>query len=500
MRCNPGRWLIGLLPLMLMVGLVNWVERPRTEDQLEVNVRRLLELRHVDWAAVTFKGKGRDGILTGEALSEAERKDARDIALSVDGVRSIDDRSTIGSIGRYSWSARRVGNSIWLRGLVPSEVDRKAMIAAAQRALPNIRITDGTRVQRGIKNRETWLHGTNLGLRQLRHLSSGKVEISNERFSVSGTARTSEEYLEARRELRSLPPGLKLASERIAAPKVKPFTWIAEWKGSELVLSGFAPSERLREEVISDARRRFAGKRVNDQRLLIAEGAPQEWQKATAVALEQLARLLNGRAQLVDTQLNFSGEAVEEATAEAVSRIVVSRLPAGYKAAEKVTFRKPRVPVATPYTSGLALTGRVLALSGHYPSEETHQRLLATARRVLASVSIDDTMKLATGEPVGWLQCMEAGLIAASRAGSGKFELMDRRAVLTATAQTEAVANEIRGDLRAAQAVCSAEARLTVPEIPEPDLSWSATWNGSELVLDGEVPDKRVQDALLEQA
>jgi outer membrane protein OmpA-like peptidoglycan-associated protein len=476
------------------------MERPRVEDELAGNVRRLLTARQIDWATVTFKGQGRDGVLTGEALSEAERKEARDIALSVDGVRSIDDRSIIGAIGRYSWNAHRVGNSLWLRGLVPSENDRKAMIAAAQRLLPNIKITDATRIQRGVKNREAWLNGTNLGFRQLRHLSSGKVEISNEKFSVSGIARTSEEYVEARRELRSLPPGLKLASERIAAPTVKPYVWSAEWKGGELVLAGFAPSERLREEVLADAKRRFPGKRINDQRFLIAEGAPEGWQKATAVALEQLARLVGGRAQLSDTHLTFNGEAVEEATAEGVSRLVVSQLPAGFRTTEKVTFQKPRVPIVRPYTTTAVLNGRALVLTGHYPSEELHQKAIATARRMIASVTIDDRMKLASGEPVGWLQCLETGFVGMSRAGNGRFEMTDRSAVLTATAANEAMANEIRGDIRAAQSVCSAEARVTVPELPEPDLNWSATWSGSEIVLDGEVPDKRVQEALLADA
>lgn len=500
MRCNPRRWLLGLLPLAAFGLLVNLVERHRIESELEGNVTRLLNARQVDWAAVTFKGKGRDGVLTGEAFSEAERKEAFDIAMSVDGVRSIDNRSTVGSIERYSWSARRVGNSLWLRGLVPSEADRKSLIATAQRTLPNIKITDGTRIQRGIKNREAWLNGTTLGLRQLRHMSSGKAEISNDKFSVSGVASTSEEYVEAKRELRSLPPGLKLASERIAAPKVKPFVWSAEWKGSELVLAGFAPSERLREEVIADAKRRFPGKRVNDQKLLIAEGAPQDWQKATAVALEQLARLVNGRAQLTDTALVFNGEAIEEATAEAVSRFVVSQVPAGYRTSEKVSFQKPRVPKVSPYTTAAWLTGKTLILTGHYPSEEAHQKVIAAAKRMIASVSIDDRTKIASGEPPGWLQCLEAGLVALSRVGNGRYEMTDKQAVFTATATTEALANEVRGDMRAVQSTCAAEARVSVLELPEPELNWSATWSGSEIVLDGEVPDKRVQETLLADA
>ena len=500
MKCNPRRWLVGLLPLAAFGLVVNAIERPKVEHQLGDNVRRLLNARQIDWATVTFKGNGRDGVLTGQALSEAERKEAQDVALSVDGVRSIDNRSVIGAIERYSWTARRVGNSVWLRGLVPSEADRKAMIASVQRTLPNSRITDATRIQRGVKNRDAWLNGTNLGLRQLRHLSSGKVEISNDKFSVSGIARTSEEFIEARRELRGLPPGIKLASDRIVPPTVKPFVWSAEWKGSELVLAGFAPSERLRDEVVADARRRFPGKRINDQKLLVAEGAPQDWQRATAVALEQLARLVSGRAQLSDTQLAFNGEAIEEATAEAVSRFVVSQLPAGFRATEKVTFQKPRVPVVSPYTTAAALNGRTLVLSGHFPSEEAHQRAIAAAKRLIASVSIDDRMKLASGEPLGWLQCLETGFVSMSRAGNGRFEITDRRALLTATAATEALANEMRGDIRAAQSHCAAEAAVTVPEQPEPDLRWSATWSGSEVVLEGDVPDKRVQEALLADA
>ena len=66
MRCNPSRWLWGLLPLAVLALIVNWLERPRIEADLVNRTKEAITKASFGWAAIDFAKGGRDGIISGE--------------------------------------------------------------------------------------------------------------------------------------------------------------------------------------------------------------------------------------------------------------------------------------------------------------------------------------------------------------------------------------------------------------------------------------------------
>ncbi len=91
MRCHPGRWLWGLIPVAMLSWLAVQVERPTIEADLERRSGEALAASGHDWAVVAFDG--RDGLLAGEPGNEQQRHEALALVRSVWGVRVVRTRT-----------------------------------------------------------------------------------------------------------------------------------------------------------------------------------------------------------------------------------------------------------------------------------------------------------------------------------------------------------------------------------------------------------------------
>ena len=69
MKCNPLRWLIGLLPILLLAGVAVFSEQARIEKDLAARTQKTLEEAGLGWANATFDG--RDAVLSGLAADLA---------------------------------------------------------------------------------------------------------------------------------------------------------------------------------------------------------------------------------------------------------------------------------------------------------------------------------------------------------------------------------------------------------------------------------------------
>jgi OOP family OmpA-OmpF porin len=102
----------------------------------------------------------------------------------------------------------------------------------------------------------------------------------------------------------------------IGAP-ISPYFWEAERQGDSVVLRGYAPTTRIREEIVQRARRAFNRGEVTDQ-MEIGPGAPEIslWADVAGDGLEQLALLSRGQVRLVDDQLVVIGDGDDGAVAQ----------------------------------------------------------------------------------------------------------------------------------------------------------------------------------------
>ena len=441
----------------------------RIETDLVGRSAAALRKAGLDWAGIDFKRGGRDGLISGDAADEKERDQVFDVASRVDGVRVIDNKAKlIDKVDRYAWSATRSdGKELRLRGLAPSESDRRVIVKMAGERFPGYQIKDDMKLARGVPDKPVWLGGIDYGLRQLAELKKGSVELDNLAYTISGDAPTSAAYSSVKSALTKLPRGVTLKAEKVMAPTVSPFVWQAVTDAREITLTGYAPSERAHDQVVGEARKLFGSRRLVDK-MEIATGSPRDWERATDVALQQLAKLEKGTARISDIELSITGEAEEEATRDVVATALKVGLPQAFRGKEAVTFRKAKVPVASPYLTTSVLDGDRLVLTGHVPSEDARTALVAYAKREFPRTAIEDRTTVAAGQPDIWQACTQAGLRALHKVGNGRFEIRDRGYALSGTTKDEGVYGAVPADMRAGAPGCNGTPRIELVRVVPP--------------------------------
>lgn len=96
MRCHPGRWLWGLIPVAMLSWLAVQAERSSIERDLERRSREVLAASGHDWASIVFDG--RDGLLVGDADKPGAIAEAAALVRNVWGVRVVRTRERVTAI------------------------------------------------------------------------------------------------------------------------------------------------------------------------------------------------------------------------------------------------------------------------------------------------------------------------------------------------------------------------------------------------------------------
>ena len=465
MKCNPWRWLWGLLPLMaLLTGLTIHRERDRIEQDLRQKTEEALGRSGIGWAQAKFDG--RDGIILGRATEEEEAGQAIGIARGLFGVRVAEQRADlIEKVDTYLWSAQIKDNRIKLSGYVPNEATRKTILGVVKANFPKNPVDDDMKLARGAPPKDAWLGGVNFALKQLASLKRGTVDLNGTNLSISGEAEDSPSYKEIKTALaNTVPGGVRIASDKVTAPVVSPYTWAAKHSGGQLVLTGHVPSDKLRDELVQAAKKNFPKSAVVD-RMDIAEGAPEGWQKAASGSIEQLAILKEGAADLKATQLTLTGEAKDEATAEAVRKGLKSRVPSSFKTSEAIKFPKPAVVGISPYRTWIDAQSNVVELTGYVPSDAARAALVNAAKKQFAGRTVIDRLLIGAGAPEGWQTCMTAALSGLRKLGSGHVVLLDKRVGLEGETQDQGLFQRLPGEVTAeAKGACESDVRVKLDD------------------------------------
>ncbi|MCL4767650.1 MAG: OmpA family protein [Hyphomicrobiaceae bacterium] len=498
MRCNPLRWLSGVVLVVGLLGIMNLEGvLVQIEAELEQRSRTALAQAGLGWASVGFSG--RDGNLTGKAADEKEQRQAFDIARSIWGVRTVRNRTElVEEQTNYVWSASLRENRLRLTGFVPNDATRKAIVGAAKATFPQLEIDDRMKRARGAPETEIWLGAVSFGLKQLSGLKAGaRVDLDSAGLAVAGEAENFAAYRGIKSAMaNSMPQGVRLKGDKVVPPVARPYVWTARLSGAQVQLGGFVPSERAREEVFAAAQKAFA-QRVIVDRMQIASGEPADMLPAATGALHKLAQLEEGAAELKDDQLLLSGLAVKQETAEALRSTLAAGMPDSIRVTEQIQFREPTIKAVSPYTIAAAIDRETLALTGYVPSEPARAALTNAAQSRFPERKISDGLRLGSGAPEGWQACMVAGMSGLAKLGNGRIEMEDRMLRFAAVTDDEDAAEAIRSELRAAaNRACELDFRIVVNVPPEPELNWRASTSEGEVLLEGEVPDEATKSNL----
>ncbi len=469
MRCNPWRWLWGLIPVVMLSWITFHLEQNNIESDLKARSTEALDRAGLGWAASSFSG--RDGLLTGKAADEAEPKSAADLVRKVWGVRVVDSRTDlIEKLDTYLWSAAREGKLVKLTGFVPGEQTRRAVLNAAKSRFPGARIEDGMQLARGAPQRDVFLAGVGFGLKQLAALKAGRVELAGTDFSIAGQAPDVAAFRAVRSEVTNkLPKGIKLVAEKITGPVIDDYLWRAVLGPKLVVLSGYVPNEAVREKLFGEAKRLFPRSAVVD-RQEVGNGAPDGFETAAGLGLEQLYQLQEGTATIDGRRFSLVGRAEDEPTAEAARQAIRTRAPASLTSTSDITAPSSPAPTAAPtplpqasgpYEAFAELNGGVLILKGVVPDDATRVAIVSAVRGKMPDRTVKDELQIRAGAPNGWQACWLAGLSGLPRLSAGEVRISDLSVALAGQTDDDTVAAAVPGEVRqAASQNCATTANV----------------------------------------
>lgn len=501
MKCNPLRWLIGLIPVLLLAGVAVFSEHERIEKDLAARTQKTLEEAGLGWASAAFDG--RDAVLSGLAADDAEPNRAAATVARTYGVRVVrDDSRLIDRAERYDWAATKREGRVRLSGLAPSEKTRREIIGLARATFPSSEIADKLTLARGAPALDIWLGGVGFALKQLTLLKTGTIRLEGTELTISGEVNDAAGYRALKASLASgLPPGISLKADRVEPPVVAPYVWTARLADGQLEIRGSAPSEQTRESLIAMAKRESPQVRIVDG-MAPARGEPDGWLRVVPFVLRELLRLEEGTLELRDQTVTLNGVAQREATAEDVRTKLKDSILGSYRIMERITFREPTVKPIAAYRTALSLEDGVVAMVGFVPSEAARAALTSLVQARVAGARIVDQLELGAGAPPGWQRCLDIGIAALAKLGGGRLDLTIRRLLLDGVTDSNTLAKTLPGDLQAAAGRdCDTEVRLAIKVPPEPNLRWSAQADAQgEIVLEGQVPGAAVRDQLMSVA
>ena len=500
MRCNPWRWLWGLIPIAILAFLTVQWEHERIESDLRQRAETALTAADLRWAVTAFDG--RDGLITGQAATDDAPQRALQVVGEVWGVRVSEARAhLLPKVDPYVWSAALRGNRVRLLGYVPTNDARSTIIGVTKASFPDREIDDRLDLARGAPDNNVWLGGIGFAIKQLGGLKQGTVNIRGTGLTIEGEAHGSAQYKSVKGALRSgLPSGITLIADRVLPPVVSPFVWSAKRSGNQLLLTGHVTDDTLREQIFALAKKTFPRLAIV-KRLEPAQGAPQGLAGVAKAALEQLAMLNNGEVALSDRKLRIIGEAPDQSTAVAVVK-AFRAVATGFDFAEAITYPRPKPAAVTPYVFEAVRSADAVEIKGYVPDDASRTTVLAVARKAFPGIEVRDRLALASGEPPGWRACVDVGIATLARLDSGSIAMSDAALVVKGSTRDEALVDKLPGEARAAaNRSCSTDVQLTYDAPPEPDLTWRAFYDGGQqLVMEGEVIDARTRAALVQLA
>src|SRR3977135_1149574 len=237
-------------------------------------------------------------------------------------------------------------------------------------------------------------------------------------------------------------PGIRLVDDETRlVPEAKPFVWSAERDVVRVTLGGSAPLPATKGRLLEAARARLGGVEVVDQ-MNLARGAPQRFDNAAQLLIEQIGKLKDGRIAISDANVTLSGMARDLGGREAIAA-ALKNLPEGFKVAANDIKAPPYIFQA--YKDPVAVT---LTLTGYVPDNNVHAALAAAAARKFFSEKVVDNLKASVGAPSGFANAVIPAIGALSRLSTGTLVVSDREVKLSGDALYEAAAAQIRAGLK----------------------------------------------------
>ncbi|HEY0330390.1 MAG TPA: OmpA family protein [Rhodopseudomonas sp.] len=236
-------------------------------------------------------------------------------------------------------------------------------------------------------------------------------------------------------------PGVRLVNDdtRLVA-EAKPYVWSVERDVVRVTLGGSTPLPASKARLLDAARGSLNGIEIAD-RMALARGAPQRFDAAALLLIDQIGRLKEGKITLTDSKVSLSGMARDLGGREAIAA-ALKNLPDEFSVVTNDIKAPPYVFQANKDPVAVTLT-----LTGYVPDNAVHAALAAAAARKFFSEKVVDNLKASVGAPAGFSNAVVAALGALSRLSTGTLVVSDRAVMLSGDALYDEAVSQIRAGL-----------------------------------------------------
>lgn len=427
------------------------------------------------WAQIAFTG--RTVHLTGTTASDVERDLAIASLQDIPGIGRVDNTVTIAPLAApYRINVSVEDGGVSLFGSVPNETVRQELLDLGGLAEADLQVRSGQ------PEEQAWRAALDFALDQADLVETGHFEISDLTLNAVGRARSEKALGQLQMALADIPEGLAVGTIDVEPVRVAPYVWRAEFDGERIAISGHVPEERIADRLrMADV----SGLPIWTG-LSLASGAPEGFAEQTKLLVEQLARLEQGEAEIVDGVSRLTGAPPSIEVAQAVTEALSGT-------GSIVTLSPPRI--ADYWVSINRQPGGTLVFGGFVPDEATRSDFEALPG---ADVSF---LKFGAGAPKAYRAGVDFGLKLLDHLSEGRLSLTGETMSITGLAQSptdyRAVLDLVETGLP--QGLTLAQMDIEAPYAATYGFSITRDASGGVL-LEGMLPNPDVEASLLVSA
>lgn len=437
----------------------------------DLAVRASLALDAPEFGWVDLKVDMQDVTIGGTAPSAELLQAAMQRVADVHGVMNVDSHATVAApLSPYPFVISMENGQLTLSGAVPDESVRETILKLAGKD-----VIDHLQVAPGLGDAAAWVAAVTFALKAARHLQSGEVALADLSLTLSGKARSPDDY-EALIGLSdgTTPAGVSVGFHEVTPAAVSPFALDMAYDQQHLLLTGYVPDKSFVQALVSLLP---SGVELIDKTQL-ASGAPADFETRVTLLAKAVVGLAQGRASLSGETSRLSGTPRDPAQ----RREVIGLLS---KDAVSLDFTPPE---HVDWSLTIQSEDGRLSLDGTLPV--ALRRDLSEQPGVdQGNLDYEDVADPGLNAPV------KLALQIAAQLKTGEVRLSDGRLQLTGVALSPEAYQKIQEELKALPAGLSLAKADLHPAAVSPYLfELSKTANG--LIATGFVPDENVLSSL----
>ena len=294
-------------------------------------------------------------------------------------------------------------------------------------------------------------------------------------------------------------------------PVQSPYAFNAERKDNVVRLSGSIPAESMRSGLVEKALTTVPGATVKDE-LTLASGAPDKFGDKAGFAIGLLKDASEGTASISDSNIDLTARLEDAQLAKALQLKLEPTISNGLIARNinidapepkavvvpPVAKVVPAVPVPVTYAMNMEKTSSGVHVGGFALSEEMRKNLVDSANKLDAG-TVTEYLTISDRAPQEYSALGGYGIGLLSQLNSGSVKAVGKEVSITGVAPNPTALDRVKNDIQDLPSGLSLKS-VDLSVVNVTPYIFSAIKNGSQVILNGNVPSQAARDRVLAKA